>query len=220
MKTILRLVKSVAFSRTSNDFSSSQAVEDLTCCLRRRQELLPEDSRCIAETHYQMGVALGFNLEFDKAVASLNDAIAVLEKRIANLKEKKESDDPSKAKDAFYSREREIAEIEGLIPEIREKIADTKDMQEETFKKLGDKAFMESGEMEAVSNGNYWLCLPLNQSASNFFSPAGNGTSTVPTIATKTTSDISHMIKKRKKPEDSDEASSAKKPNISNGNGH
>ena len=36
-------------------------------------------------------------------------------------------------KDAFYSREREIDEIKGLIPEIREKITDTKDMQEETF---------------------------------------------------------------------------------------
>merc|ERR1712172_261645 len=36
-----------------------QATEDLTMCLRRRQDLLPEDSRCIAETHYQLGVALG-----------------------------------------------------------------------------------------------------------------------------------------------------------------
>ena len=130
-----------------------QAVEDLTCCLRRRQEFLPEDSRCIAETHYQMGVALGFNLEFDKAIDSLNDAIYVLEKRIKNLENKEESEDPSMKKDAFYSREREITEIKGLIPEIREKITDTKDMQEETFKKLGDRALMEEGEVEAISKG-------------------------------------------------------------------
>ena len=31
-----------------------QAIEDLTTCLKRRQKLLPEDSRCIAETHYQV----------------------------------------------------------------------------------------------------------------------------------------------------------------------
>jgi lipopolysaccharide biosynthesis regulator YciM len=68
-----------------------QAVEDLTSCLRRRQELLPDDSRCIAETHYQMGVALGFNLQFDEGVGHLEDAIAVLEKRIKNLEDKKES---------------------------------------------------------------------------------------------------------------------------------
>ena len=68
-----------------------QAIEDLTMCLRRRQDLLPEDSRCVAETHYQLGVALGFNTQFDEAVNALNDAILVLEKRVTNLKEKKES---------------------------------------------------------------------------------------------------------------------------------
>lgn len=69
----------------------AQAIEDLTMCLRRRQDLLPEDSRCIAETHYQLGVALGFNAQFDEAVSALNDAILVLEKRISLLKESKES---------------------------------------------------------------------------------------------------------------------------------
>ena len=66
-----------------------QAIEDLTMCLRRRQDLLPEDSRCIAETHYQLGVALGFNAQFDEAVNALSDAIGVLEKRISLLKESK-----------------------------------------------------------------------------------------------------------------------------------
>lgn len=120
-----------------------QAIDDLSMCLRRRQELLPEDSRSIAETHYQLGVALGFNAQFDEAVNALSDAISVLEKRIANLKECKESQDPSKKYDAFYTREREIKEIEGLIPEIKEKIADTKDMAEETIKKIGDRRLME-----------------------------------------------------------------------------
>ena len=124
-----------------------QAIEDLTACLRRHQEHLPDDSRCIAKVHYQIGVALGFNLEFDKAVDSLQDAINVLEKRVKNLKEKKESDKPSKKDDAFYTREREIDEIESLVPEIREKIADTRDMPAETNKKLGDKVLAEEKEM-------------------------------------------------------------------------
>merc|ERR1711936_312476 len=34
-----------------------QAVEDLTTCLVKRLKALPEDSRSIAETHYQLGVA-------------------------------------------------------------------------------------------------------------------------------------------------------------------
>merc|ERR1719273_499923 len=106
---------------------------------------MPEDSRCIAETHYQIGVAQGFNLQFDEAMLSLDGAIQVLQLRIDLLKAKAESIDPTKAKDAFYTRENEIKEIESLIPEIREKIADTKDMKTETFKKLGDKRLMEEG---------------------------------------------------------------------------
>ena len=38
-----------------------------------------------------MGVALGFALDFDEAVNSLNEAIGVLEKRIKNLENKSES---------------------------------------------------------------------------------------------------------------------------------
>ena len=146
---------------------------------------MPEDSRCIAETHYQLGVAQGFNLEFDEAVKSLEGAIHVLQGRVEKLKTKTESIgmyfrlyyesilisakstpapkfyamkvikkltfgnklilDPAKARDAFYSREIEIKEIESLIPEIREKISDTQDMKAETYKKLGDKRLMEEG---------------------------------------------------------------------------
>ena len=39
--------------------------------------------------------------------------------------------------------EKEITEIEGLIPEIREKIADTKDMQQESVKRIGDRRLIE-----------------------------------------------------------------------------
>ena len=161
-----------------------QAIEDLNTCLKRRQIMMPEDSRCIAETHYQLGVAQGFNLEFDEAVKSLEGAIHVLQGRVEKLKTKTESIgmyfrlyyesilisakstpelfyamkvikkltfgnklilDPAKARDAFYSREIEIKEIESLIPEIREKISDTQDMKAETYKKLGDKRLMEEG---------------------------------------------------------------------------
>jgi len=48
-----------------------QAIEDLETCLKRRQNMMPDDSRCIAETHYQLGVAQGFNFQFDEAVTSL-----------------------------------------------------------------------------------------------------------------------------------------------------
>ena len=40
---------------------------------------------------FQLGVALGFNCEFDSAVKALEAAIGVLEKRIENLKNSTES---------------------------------------------------------------------------------------------------------------------------------
>merc|ERR1712110_1265673 len=95
------------------------------------------------------------NAQFDEAVNALSDAIAVLEKRISFLKEGKASVEANKAKDAFYSAEKEVKEIEGIIPEIKEKIADTKDMQEETIKKIGDKRLnMIAEATSATENGD------------------------------------------------------------------
>merc|ERR1711909_2140 len=108
-----------------------QAVEDISLCLERQQASLPSDSRSIAETHYQLGIALGFHMKYEEAVVSLEAAITVLETRIKNLKEKTESPDVAKQSDAFYTREKEIAEIESLIPEIKEKITDTNEMKEQ-----------------------------------------------------------------------------------------
>merc|ERR1711953_486275 len=115
-----------------------QAVEDLTLCLNKQQAVLPEDSRNIAVTFYQLGIALGFNMKYEEAVVKLEEAISVLKKRIDNLKNKAESFDESKKDDVFYSREKEIAEIEALIPEIQEKIADTVEMKEENNRKMAE----------------------------------------------------------------------------------
>ncbi len=123
-----------------------QAVEDLKTCLTRRKEKLPADSRKIAETKYQLGVALGYHAKFDEAVEALNAAIAVLKTRIGNLKEVKGADDDKEKMQANM----EIAEIESLIPEIEEKIADTKNMKEESLKKA---ASGEDSTEEAKANG-------------------------------------------------------------------
>merc|ERR1712008_60072 len=116
-----------------------QAVEDLNLCLERQKASLPSDSRNIAETYYQLGVALGFHMKYEEAVTSLEAAIAVLDKRIKNLKEKTESPDESKKNDPFFTREKEIADIESLIPEIKEKITDTNEMKDESIKKVADE---------------------------------------------------------------------------------
>merc|ERR1712212_1304534 len=96
-----------------------QAVEDLTLCLTKRIKALPADSRSIAETHYQLGVAEAHCAEYVKAEKSLGAAVAVLNTRIANLKKMKASDDITK----------ELAELTLLCSEIKERTADHKEMQ-------------------------------------------------------------------------------------------
>jgi len=105
-----------------------QAEEDLLNCLKLRVDKLPADSRSIAETHYQLGIAQGFAMKYEEAIDSLNAAITVLDTRMKNLKNKSESLDENTKK--------EIDDLEALIPEIREKITDTKEMKEEYLKKM------------------------------------------------------------------------------------
>ena len=77
-------------------------------------------------------------MKYEEAIVSLQAAIAVLDTRINNLKNKSESPDETKKDDAFYTREKEIAEIEALIPEIQDKISDTDEMKDESIKKVAE----------------------------------------------------------------------------------
>jgi hypothetical protein len=168
--------------------------------LKRRKDMMPDDSRCIAETYYQLGVAQSFNFQFDEAVTRFEAAIHVLQSRTEKLKAKTESVDPSKAGDTAYSRDDEIKEIEALIPEIREKIADTKDMKAETFKKLNDKMLIEEGIKEGI------------------LGPSGDGPQVESVDASKVTSTISsNLIKKR--PATGSSPVDTKKPHLDGVNG-
>merc|ERR1711872_1041679 len=94
----------------------NQAVTDFTECLNRRQATLPPDSRSIAETHYQLGVAKFLEDKYQESETCLNKAISVLEMRIANLGKMETSENLSK-------------EIEDLHTLVKEKIGDHKDAE-------------------------------------------------------------------------------------------
>jgi len=95
-----------------------QAVEDLKVCLEKQKVILPADCRSIAETHYRLGVARGFQKNYDEAIASLEVAVSVLNNCLAISKEK--SGTESKM---------EIVAIKALVPEVLAKIADLKEMK-------------------------------------------------------------------------------------------
>merc|ERR1712055_128395 len=107
-----------------------QAVEDLTLCLAKRTKALPADSRSLAETHYQLGVAQAHSAEYASAEKSLEAAVVVLNARISNLKKMETSDNITK----------ELAELSLLCTEIKERAADHKEMQKGTYK--ADKEFV------------------------------------------------------------------------------
>merc|ERR1719381_64776 len=117
-----------------------QAVEDIQECLKK-EEPMPKDARIIAETHYQLGVAQGFNAQHDEAVESLKSAITIIQERIKNM-EKLETDEAKK----------EVTELKALVPEIEEKINDTKDKKEGAASSGDSFGSSKAAEVKPVSN--------------------------------------------------------------------
>jgi len=103
-----------------------QAVEDLKVCLNKQKDLLTNESRIIAETHYQLGVALGHNKAYDDALTNLECAISILEKRAEFLDQ-----NGSEAK-------KESEDIAKLIPDIKAKVADIISMIEDAARKAAE----------------------------------------------------------------------------------
>jgi len=59
----------------------SQAVEDIKLFLEKLKKNLLKDSRLVAETHYQLEVAQGFNAQYDEAGESLHNAITIIKEK-------------------------------------------------------------------------------------------------------------------------------------------
>merc|ERR1712183_228950 len=70
----------------------------------------------------------------EEAAESLNSAIRIIKERIKKIKEGIKSPKKSPTKD----EKKEVTELEALIPEIEEKITDTKDMKKEAEAKTKD----------------------------------------------------------------------------------
>lgn len=59
-----------------------QALEDLRECLALQQTHLEADSRLLAETHYQLGLAHGLHCQYGPAIQHLHLATAVIHARL------------------------------------------------------------------------------------------------------------------------------------------
>ncbi|PNJ21687.1 NASP isoform 1 [Pongo abelii] len=187
-----------------------QAVEEFQSCLNLQEQYLEAHDRLLAETHYQLGLAYGYNSQYDEAVAQFSKSIEVIEKRMAVLNEQVKEAEGSSAE---YKKE--IEELKELLPEIREKIEDAKESQH-------------SGNVAELA-----LKATLVESSTSGFTPGGGGSSVSMIASRKPTdgasssncvTDISHLVRKKRKPEEEsprkDDAKKAKQePEVNGGSG-
>ncbi|XP_012289955.1 nuclear autoantigenic sperm protein isoform X2 [Aotus nancymaae] len=187
-----------------------QAVEEFQSCLNLQEQYLEAHDRLLAETHYQLGLAYGYNSQYDEAVAQFSKSIEVIEKRMAVLNEQVKEAERSSAE-----CKKEIEELKELLPEIREKIEDAKESQR-------------SGNVAELA-----LKATLVESSTSGFTPSG-GVSSVSMIASRKptdgasssncVTDISHLVRKKRKPEEEsprkEDAKKAKQePEVNGGSG-
>uniref|UniRef100_A0A2I2YIJ9 Nuclear autoantigenic sperm protein n=1 Tax=Gorilla gorilla gorilla TaxID=9595 RepID=A0A2I2YIJ9_GORGO len=187
-----------------------QAVEEFQSCLNLQEQYLEAHDRLLAETHYQLGLAYGYNSQYDEAVAQFSKSIEVIENRMAVLNEQVKEAEGSSAE---YKKE--IEELKELLPEIREKIEDAKESQR-------------SGNVAELA-----LKATLVESSTSGFTPGGGGSSVSMIASRKPTdgasssncvTDISHLVRKKRKPEEEsprkDDAKKAKQePEVNGGSG-
>lgn len=170
------------------------AIADLENALTILEKIEPLDPRSMAELNYQLGLAHSLTNAFDKSINHFNKATTLLEARIKKLEATNES---AKENDG------EIAELKELLPEILEKIADMKDFKQEACRLVIE------GIKKQQANGN-----------TNGAGPSSAGTSTsadtttAPIQPAKPASDISHLVRKKRKNDDpeAEAASPCKKP--------
>ncbi|XP_041133001.1 nuclear autoantigenic sperm protein-like isoform X2 [Polyodon spathula] len=188
-----------------------QATEDFQECLAIQKKHLEPHSRLLAETHYQLGLVFGYINQYSKAIEHFNHSVEVIESRLAMLKE---VIDKAKSDESVSEDKKEMEEIKLLLPDIREKIEDAKEGQ-----KSGKAA--SAAILETLTGG----------STSGFSGEnSGVSASMIPVKAaevassSKSVSDISHLIRKKRKPEEEsptkEKDAKKAKPNTSvNGSG-
>jgi len=179
------------------------AIEDMKHCIKIQEEILPPDHRDIAETYFQLGVACSLCNAFDDAISNFKTSSEILENRINNL-EKNGPSEEEKAKNPFYSVEKEVEEIKALLPEIKAKVSDMEDFKRETIKNVMASLFDKPPTSDGAGPSS---SASSSASASAPASSAAVSNGTTPKPAT----DISHLIRKKRKPDNTPSDSSTKK---------
>ncbi|KAM9762842.1 nuclear autoantigenic sperm protein isoform 1-T1 [Menidia menidia] len=198
-----------------------QALEDFQECLALQLKHLPPHSRLLAETHYHVATTLCYMDEYSQAIQHYSSSIKVIETRLAMLQE---IIDAAEGADAAAEDKNEMEELRLLLPEIREKVEDAKESQ-----RTASAASQAIQQTLGGASTSTFLCENGGPSSSSS-SAAFATTSQIPVkkcdsaSSSKTVSDISHLVRKKRKPEEESpvkdtDAKQAKQEATVNGSG-
>jgi len=177
-----------------------QAIEDLQACLKIQMEHLEPESRLIAESHYQLGLACVFSTKYNLALEHLRKAVSVINAKMSKLHGFIEAEGKKEEKDdsAVTNAQKEISDLKEILPDILAKIEDTEDEKnnQEKVKQMVKENVAKSGGSTEESG------IKFSEASSS--SKDGKKEDGV--------SDIGHLVRKKRKPEDDAEvADDAKK---------
>ncbi|XP_063056647.1 nuclear autoantigenic sperm protein isoform X2 [Engraulis encrasicolus] len=170
-----------------------QALDDFQDCLALQLKHLPPHSRLLAETHYQLGMTFSLTNEFRAAIDHFNSSIKVIETRVAMLQELISK---AEGEEAAKEQRNELEELQQLLPDIKEKVEDSKESQRTT----AAASFAIQQTMGGASTSSAFPS--ENGGASSSSTPvsqipvkreAGDGAAS----SSKPTSDISHLVRKK-----------------------
>ncbi|XP_078141972.1 nuclear autoantigenic sperm protein isoform X1 [Centroberyx gerrardi] len=200
-----------------------QALEDFQECLALQLKHLPAHSRLLAESHYHVATTLCYMDQYSQAIQHYNSSIKVIENRLAMLQE---VIDAAEGAGGAAEERGEMEELKQLLPDIKEKVEDAKESQR-TASAASQAIQQTLGGASTSSafpgeNGG-----PSSSSSSAAFATASQ-ISVRPSDSASTSkavSDISHLVRKKRKPEEESpvkdaDAKQAKQEATVNGSGN
>ncbi|XP_062853167.1 nuclear autoantigenic sperm protein isoform X1 [Trichomycterus rosablanca] len=171
----------------------SQALEDFQECLAIQLKHLPSHSRLLAETHYQLGTTFSYTAQYSQAIQHFTSSIKVIESRLAMLQE---VIDEAEGEEGAKDEKQELEELKQLLPEISEKVEDAKESQRTAA--AASEAIHQTLGGASTSSG-----FPAENGGSSSSTVSQIGVKTADgASSSKSASDISHLVRKKRKPED------------------
>ncbi|XP_056132582.1 nuclear autoantigenic sperm protein isoform X2 [Lampris incognitus] len=172
-----------------------QALEDFQECLALQLKHLPPHSRLLAESHYHVATVLCYMDQYSQAIQHYSSSIKVIENRLAILQEVIEA---AEGADGVAKEREEMEELKQLLPDITEKVEDAKESQRTAS--TASQAIQQT--MGGASTSSAFPGENGGSSSSAFVVSEIPVRSSDGTSSSKEVSDISHLVRKKRKPEE------------------